>query len=272
MGRAAATALGALAFGYAFLYVPILCLVVYSFNESRLVTVWAGFSFKWYGELFRNEAILDATWLSLRIAAAVATVSTLLGLSAALALERARHFAGRALLLASLLAPLVIPEVMMGLASLLTFVSLEAAIGWPRGRGALTISIAHITFGLAYAAIVIRARLADLDPDLEAAAADLGAGPWAIFRQVTLPQLYPALAAAWLLAFTLSLDDLVIASFASGPGSSTLPLVVFSSVRLGLSPQVNALATLLIAVVAFFVAIASIALARDHSKSNRSEM
>jgi putrescine transport system permease protein len=249
-GRPGAIALGALLFGYAFLYGPIAVLLVYSFNESRLVTVWGGLSLRWYGALFADARMIEAAWLSLRIAAASATAAVVLGTAAAFALVRFGRFRGRTLFSAMLLAPLIIPEVITGLSLLLLFVSLENLIGWPAGRGAATIGLAHVTIGISYAAVVVRARLVRLDPDLDAAAADLGARPFAAFRQVTLPLLAPALAAAWLLAFTLSLDDLVVASFVTGPGASTLPIVVFSSVRLGVTPEVNALAALLVAFVA----------------------
>jgi putrescine transport system permease protein len=238
-----------MAFGYAFLYLPILTLVVYSFNASRLVTVWGGFSLRWYGELLRNEQILDAAWLSVRIAAVNATFATVLGALAAMAMERMGAFRGRSLMAGMLIAPLVMPEVITGLAMLLLFISLQQLVGQPAGRGFTTIAIAHITFSLAYATVVIRARLSALDRSVEEAALDLGATPARAFALVTVPALVPALLAAWLLAFTLSLDDLVIASFVAGPGSSTLPMVVFSKVRLGVSPQVNALATLLIVAV-----------------------
>lgn len=252
---------GALAFGYAFLYVPIALLIVYSFNASRLVTVWAGFSPRWYGELIHNAQILDAAWLSLRIAAATATVATILGTLAALALARAGRFIGRSALVGLLAGPLVMPEVILGLALLLLFVAMESALGGP-SRGAGTIVIAHVTFSMAYVAVVVRAKLADLDRSLEEAAADLGAPPATVFFRITMPLIAPALAAGWLLAFTLSLDDLVVASFVSGPGSSTLPMVVYSSVRLGVSPQINALATLLILSVAVFVGSAGWLLGR----------
>lgn len=242
----------ALAFGYAFLYVPIALLIVYSFNASRLVTVWAGFSPRWYGELFHNAQILDAAWLSLRIAAATATLATILGTLAALALARTGRFVGRSALVGLLAGPLVMPEVILGLALLLLFVAMDSVLGGP-SRGAGTIVVAHVTFSMAYVAVVVRAKLADLDRSLEEAAADLGAPPATVFLRVTAPLIAPALAAGWLLAFTLSLDDLVVASFVSGPGASTLPMVVYSSVRLGVSPQINALATLLVAAVAVLV-------------------
>jgi putrescine transport system permease protein len=245
-----------LGFGYAFLYVPIVSLIVYSFNESRLVTVWSGFSVKWYGELFHNQKILDAAWLSLRIAILNATLSTIIGTCAALALVRFRRLRTRPLLDGLVLAPLVLPEVMIGLALLLLFVNLENLIGWPQGRGMLTITIAHTSFSISFVTVVMRARLAEFDRSLEEAAMDLGAPPVKTFFLVTLPIITPALLAAWLLAFTLSIDDLIVASFTSGPGASTLPIVVYSSVRLGVSPQINALATLFVLVVGACIGIA----------------
>jgi len=237
------------AFGYAFLYLPILTLVGYSFNESDRVMVWQGFSTRWYAALLHNDQILTALWLSLRIAVMNATMATLLGLMAAYVMVRFGRFRSRALFSGMLAAPLVIPEVITGLSLLMLFIALEQAIGWPAGRGVTTITIAHITFSTAYVAVVIQSRLAQLDPSLEEAALDLGAPPWKTFLLITVPLLAPALAAGWLLGFTLSLDDVVIASFVSGPGSSTLPMVIFSKVRLGLSPEINALATLMILAV-----------------------
>ncbi len=235
--------------GFLFLYLPILVLVIYSFNESRLVTVWSGFSTKWYGELFRDRQIVDAFLLSLRIAALSATAAVALGTLAGFSLVRFGVFKGRSLLGVMVTAPLVMPEVITGLSLLLLFVALGQMLAWPSERGMLTIWIAHVTFCTAYVTVVVTARLSELDESLEEAAADLGATPLRIFRSITLPIIAPALLAGWLLAFTLSLDDLVIASFVSGPGASTLPIVVFSSVRLGVSPKINALATILIATV-----------------------
>ena len=243
--------------GYLFLYGPIASLVIYSFNASRLVTVWAGFSTRWYGELWNNEQLKGAALLSLVIAALAASLATVIGTFAALTLVRLRRFPGRTLLGGLVTAPLVMPEVITGLSMLLLFVAMEALIGWPDGRGVATIVIAHVTFTLSFVTVIVRARLTDFDRSFEEAALDLGAKPLVAFVQVTLPLIAPALAAGWLLAFSLSLDDLVITSFVSGPSSTTLPLVVFSSVRLGVSPQVNALATIVIAVVAIAVAIAS---------------
>ena len=248
--------------GFAFLYIPIIGLVVYSFNASKLVTVWGGFSTRWYGELLRDPQILGAAWISLKIAFVAATLSVILGTFAAILIVRYGRFRMRRLFMGMISAPLVMPEVITGLSLLLLFVALQNAIGWPGGRGMTTIIIAHATFGMAYAAVVIQSRLADMDRSLEEAASDLGARPIRVFFDVTLPSIAPALIAAWLLAFTLSLDDLVIASFVSGPGASTLPMVVFSKVRLGVSPDINALATLMISVVAFGVAIALAIMAR----------
>jgi putrescine transport system permease protein len=246
-----------LGLGYAFLYIPILLLILFSFNESRLVTVWGGFSARWYAELVRNDRILEAARLSLAVAALSATIATVLGGLAGLALARFQRFRLRLAFSALLAAPLVMPEVITGLSLLLLFVALDQAIGWPGQRGLTTIVIAHATFGIAYVAVIVQARLKLLDPALEEAAADLGAPPWRAFFSVTLPMLLPALAAGWLLAFTLSLDDLVIASFTSGPGATTLPMVIFSSVRLGLSPQINALASLFVVAAAVLVTVAA---------------
>ena len=244
-----------LAIGYVFLYGPIASLILYSFNASRLVTVWAGFSTHWYVELVHNEAIRRAALISLEIAVSAASGGLVLGTLAGFALQRYRRFRGRAVFGMLVTAPLVMPEVITGLSLLLLFVALEQALGWPAGRGMLTIIIAHVTLGTAYVAVVVEARLAAFDRSLEEAALDLGARPVKVFFVITLPLIAPALLAGWLLAFTLSLDDLVIASFTSGPSSTTLPMVIFSSVRLGVSPQINALATLFVAREAFTVVI-----------------
>jgi putrescine transport system permease protein len=230
--------------GMLFLWLPIASLVLYSFNASKLVTVWTGFSTQWYAALWQERAILEAAWLSLRVGIASAFLATVLGTTLALAFARHRRFPGRTLLGWLAGAPLVMPEVLLGVSLLLLFVSLEQTIGWPGGRGVLTLVIAHATVSLAYVVVIVSSRLARLDPRLEEAALDLGAGPVTAFFTVTLPLIAPAVMAGALLAFTLSLDDLVIASFVSGPGASTLPMVVYSKVRLGLSPVVNALASL----------------------------
>lgn len=246
----------ALAFGYAFLYIPIILLMVFSFNASRLVTVWGGFSTKWYSELLHNDQILSAAWFSLKIATMNATAAVVLGTLAALALVRFRHYRGRALFSTMVSAPLVMPDVILGLSSLLLFVAMDNILGWPHGRGITTITLAHITFSAAYVTIVVQSRLSQMDASLEEAAMDLGARPWKVFLLVTLPIVAPALLAGWLLAFTLSLDDLVIASFVSGPGSTTLPMVIYSSVRMGVSPQVNALATIVVVIVSLTILLA----------------
>jgi putrescine transport system permease protein len=257
------------AFGYAFLYLPILTLVAYSFNESDRVMIWQGFSTRWYASLLQDEQILGAAWLSLKIAVINATVATGLGLMAGYVMVRFGRFRTRALFSAMLAAPLVVPEVITGLSLLMLFIALQSAIGWPGARGMTTITLAHITFSTAYVAVVVQSRLAQLDPAMEEAAMDLGARPWRTFFLVTVPLLAPALVAGWLLAFTLSLDDLVIASFVSGPGASTLPMVIFSKVRLGLSPEINALATLLIAAVIIGVAVAMAIAARRAASGPR---
>jgi putrescine transport system permease protein len=241
--------LSILVFGYAFLYIPLVSVIFYSFNDSRLATVWGGFSTRWYGELFRNDQILDAMFLSLRIAATSATFATILGTMAGLILVRFGRFRGRALFSGMITAPLVMPEVITGLSLLLLFVSLQQLIGWPGQRGFSTITIAHTTFSMAYVAVVVRSRLAAMDESLEEAAMDLGCGPLRVIFDITLPLIAPAMVAGWLLAFTLSLDDLVIASFVSGPGSSTLPMYIFSKVKLGVTPDINALASLIILIV-----------------------
>lgn len=243
----------ALLFGYAFLYLPIALLVAWSFNASRMVTVWGGVSVKWYVELAHNEAFLEAGLLSLKVAATSATAALVLGTLAALALVRFGRFAGRGLFTGLVTAPLVMPEIILGLAMLLLFVALEQVVGWPDGRGFTTIAISHTTVGMAYATVVVRSRLVQTDRSLEEAAMDLGARPIKVFFLITLPVIAPSLAAAWLLAFTLSLDDVVVAQFVSGPGATTLPIQVFSSVRLGISPQVNALGTIIVAAVSVMI-------------------
>lgn len=245
-----------LAFGYAFLYIPLVSVIVYSFNDSRLATVWGGFSTRWYGELLRNEQVLDAAFLSLRVAVVTATLATLLGTMAGMALARFGRFRGRTLFSGMITSPLVMPEVITGLSLLLLFVSLQQLTGWPAQRGFSTITIAHTTFALAYVTVIVQSRLASMDESLEEAAMDLGCRPLRVVFDITLPLIAPAMVAGWLLAFTLSLDDLVIASFVSGPGGSTLPMVIFSKIRLGVTPDINALATLIIVVVSLGVVVA----------------
>jgi putrescine transport system permease protein len=235
--------------GYAFLYIPVLLLVATSFNPSRLTTVITGFSLRWYVSLWQNEKLIEAAGLSLRIAALSATGAAVLGTLAGYALARFGRFRGRGLFASLLSARLVLPDVLVGLSLLLLFVQMEQTIGWPAGRGALTITLAHISVSLSYVAVVVEARLADAGTELEDAALDLGASPAKAFFLVTLPLLGPALLSGWLLAFTLSLDDLVVATFTSGPGASTLPMVVFSALRLGVTPELNALATVILLIV-----------------------
>jgi len=242
-------AVGMLGFGYAFLYLPLALVMVYSFNESRLVTVWGGFSTKWWSALFANEAMLRAAWLSLRIALVSASLAAVIGLAAGYALARAPRFPGRSLFGGLVIAPMVMPEVVMGISMLLLFVGAERLFGGP-DRGFLTITLAHVTFSISFVAIVVQARLADFDRSLEEAAMDLGATPWVTFLTVTLPLIAPAVGSGWLLAFTLSLDDLILTQFVAGAQSQTLPMRVYSSVRLGVDPQINVLATVVVMVAA----------------------
>ena len=253
-----------LAAGLCFLYGPIASVILFSFNESKLVTVWAGFSTKWYAALFENEQILSAAALSLRIGLVSGVLAVILGTMVAVVMSRFGPFRGRALLSGLATAPLVMPEVITGLSLLLLFVAMEQAVGWPAGRGVTTIVIAHTTFSLAYVAVIVQSRLVGMDRSIEEAALDLGARPAKVFFVITLPLILPALVSGFLLAFTLSLDDLVIASFVSGPGASTLPMVIYSKVRLGLSPEINALATLMVVVVALGVGAAGFLMARAH--------
>ena len=246
-----------LCFGFAFLYIPIVLVIIYSFNDSKLVTVWGGWSVRWYAELFNNENILNAALLSFRIAAITATFATIFGTMAGLILARLRQFRGRMLFTGMIASPLVMPEVITGLSLLLLFVSLQNFIGWPSQRGMNTITIAHITFSMAYVAVIIQSRLTEINESLEEAAMDLGAKPARVIWDITLPIILPAMVSGWLLAFTLSLDDLVISSFVSGPGATTLPMLIFSKVRLGVSPDINALATILILMVTVGVCIAA---------------
>lgn len=257
--------------GLVFLYVPILSMVIFSFNNSRLVTVWDAAhspTLKWYFALLSNGQILRAAWLSIRVAATTATGAVVLGTLVGIVLARFGPFRGRTLLSAMTTAPLVMPEVITGLSLLLLFVALEQLIGWPRGRGVLTIILAHITFTMSYVAVVVQSRLAGFDESLEEAAMDLGARPVTVFFRITLPLILPAIASGWLLAFTLSWDDVVVSQFVAGPASTTLPMVIFSKVRLGVSPDVNALATLMVLVVALGIGVSSLWM---HSVTKRRE-
>jgi putrescine transport system permease protein len=235
--------------GYLFLYLPIVLLVIYSFNESKLVTVWSGFSTRWYGALLDDDELITAAWLSIRIALLTATAAVVLGTIGGFVLARFGRFRFFTLFAAMINAPLVMPEVIIGISMLLLFVQMEQVFGWPQGRGMATIWIGHVTLCVSYVAIIVQSRVKELDRALEEAAMDLGATPGKIFFVITLPLISQALLAGWLLSFTLSLDDLVLTAFLSGPGSTTLPMVVFSRVRLGLNPEMNALATLFIASV-----------------------
>jgi putrescine transport system permease protein len=258
--------LTALVLGFAFLYVPILSMIVYSFNESRLVTVWGGFSVKWYGELFGNRQMLEAAWLSLRIATVTATGAVIIGTLAGLVLARFGRFKARTLFAGMVTAPLVMPEVITGLSLLLLFVALAPLPFVPDTRGFTTITIAHITLTMSYVTVVVQSRLSTLDDSLEEAAMDLGARPTKVFMLITLPIIAPAMISGWLLAFTLSLDDLVIASFTSGPSTNTLPMMIFSTVRRGVTPQINALATIMVAIVTIFVIITGVTMARQERR------
>ncbi|TAK47688.1 MAG: ABC transporter permease [Xanthobacteraceae bacterium] len=253
LNRLSAFNLTALAAGLAFLYLPIAVLVIYSFNASKLVTVWGGWSLRWYAGLLDDRAMLEAAWMSLRVAFVSATAATVLGTLAAVALSRAGRFAGRTLFSGMLYAPLVLPEVITGLALLLLFVALDA------GRGFWTVTLAHTTLTMCFVAVVVQARLGGIDRSLEEAAMDLGCAPARAFIAVTLPLIAPAVAAGWMLAFTLSLDDLVIASFTTGPGATTLPIRIYSEVRLGIRPEINAICTLMIALVSVAIVAASLA-------------
>lgn len=255
-----------LVIGLLFLYLPMFVLVVYSFNASRLVSVWAGFSTEWYGALLQDQQLLSAVWMSLRIAFYSASMAVCIGTLASFVMTRFQRFRGRTMLSSMITAPLVMPEVITGLSLLLLFVQMAQLIGWPQDRGMATIWIAHTTFCSAYVAVVVSARLREVDRSIEEAAMDLGATPLKTFFIITIPMIAPALVSGWLLAFTLSLDDLVIASFVSGPGATTLPMVVFSSVRLGVSPKINALATIIIVTVSIVAFIAWYLVQRSEEK------
>jgi putrescine transport system permease protein len=239
--------------GYGFLYIPIACLMVFSFNDSTLMTSWSGFSWRWYGALFQDQALLSAAKLSLLIATLTATAAVVIGTWAGYVLARMGRFRGFGLYIGMLSAPLVMPEVVLGISLLLMFVEMSKLFGWPDGNGLFTIWVGHVTLCTAYVAVIIQSRVRDLDRSLEEAALDLGASPLRVFFLITLPLIAPALLSAWLLSFTLSLDDVVVASFLSGPGYTTLPLEVFSRVRLGLKPEINALATLFMVAVGVVV-------------------
>lgn len=250
-----------LVLGFSFLYLPILLLVIFSFNESRLVTVWGGFSTKWYSEMWQNQGLIDAAWVTLRVGLLSATIATVLGTMAALALSRHKRFAGRTLFSGMIYAPLVMPEVITGLSLLLLFVAIDFA------RGFWAVTLAHITFSMCFVAVVVQSRLVTFDRSLEEAASDLGCPPAKTFFVITLPVIAPAIIAGWMLAFTLSLDDLVIASFTSGPGATTLPMKIYSQVRLGVTPEINAVCTILLGLVTSGVLIASYLMRKEQQRS-----
>jgi putrescine transport system permease protein len=256
----------ALALGFGFLYLPIAVLVAYSFNFSRLVTIWGGFSTRWYVALLENDKFRDAALTSLEIAVMAASIALVLGTCAGLAMNRFTRFRGRLLFGFMLMAPLVVPEVILGLSLLLLFVAAQGVLGWPASRGIVTVTIAHATLTACFVAVLVRAQLASFDRTLEEAALDLGARPFAVLWRITLPGISPALVSGWLLAFTLSLDDLIVASFVSGPSATTQPMAVYSSVRIGVTPEINALATLFLAVVGATVALAFWLMARQERR------
>ncbi len=259
---------GILALGFGFLYLPILLLMLYSFNSSRLATVWAGFSVKWYGELFRDRQLLEAAWVSLKIAFWTATAAMVIGTMAAMAMTRFKRFPGKTLFGALVTAPLVMPEVIIGLSILLMLVSMGGLFGLP-SKGVVAIWMAHVTFTISFVTVVVSSRLQELDRSLEEAAMDLGANRLKVFFLITLPIIAPALVSGWLLAFTLSLDDVVIASFVAGPNSTTLPMKIFSSVRLGVSPKINALATLMVLAVSIAAFVGWWLMARADKRRQR---
>lgn len=252
--------------GYAFLYVPILTVIIFSFNESKLVTTWSHFSLKWYASLWNNEGLLGSILTSFHIAAITATIAVILGTLSALIMVRFGKFKGRTLFSGLISAPLIMPDIITGLAMLMLFVATEKLIGWPSHRGIITITIAHITLATAYTYLVVKARLQEFDLSLEEAALDLGAKPLKVFMIITLPLIAPSLVSGWLLSFALSLDDLVIASFLSGPGATTLPMLIFSSIRLGVNPEINALATIIVGIISLAVLIAGIIIYHQQKK------
>jgi len=269
MNRKPAFLLTCLWLGLAFFYIPIFSMIVYSFNKSRLVTVWGGFSTQWYGKLFANHQIIDAALLSLRIALVSATFATILGTMAGIALSRFGRFRGRTLFSGFVTAPLILPEVITGISMLLLFILMAQWIGWPGKRGFTTVTLAHITFSMTYVTTIVQSRLSSMDASIEEAAQDLGSKPWQVLKDVTLPIIFPAIMSGWLLAFTISLDDVVITSFTTGPGATTLPILIWSKVKLGVTPDINALATLIIVVVGFCVAVAGFIMSRAELRRQR---
>ncbi|MGB5871879.1 MAG: ABC transporter permease subunit [Albidovulum sp.] len=253
-------------FGFAFLYIPILSMIVYSFNNSRLATVWGGFSTKWYGKLLDNQRVLDAAILSIEIAVLSATIATILGTMAGIALARFRRFRGRTLFSGLVTAPLIMPEVITGISSLIFFILLAEYVGWPSQRGFTTVTLAHITFSMTFVTTVVHSRLSQADVAVEEAAMDLGSRPWQVMKDITLPIISPAILSGWLLAFTISLDDVVITNFTTGPGTTTLPILIWSKVKLGVTPDINALATIIVCIVAIGVVLAGIIMNRAEKR------
>ncbi len=269
MNRRPIFLISCLCFGFAFFYIPILSMIVFSFNRSRLATVWGGFSTQWYGKLFQNAQIIKAAVLSLEIALLSATIATILGTMAGIALARFRGFRGRTLFSGLVTAPLIMPEVITGISSLMLFIMMAKWIGWPGSRGFTTITIAHITFSMTYVTTIVQSRLSSMDISVEEAAMDLGSKPWQVLKDVTLPIISPAIVSGWLLAFTISLDDVVITNFTTGPGATTLPILIWSKVKLGVTPDINALATLIILIVSAGVACAGLLMHRAEKRRER---
>ena len=255
--------------GFAFFYIPIFSMIFFSFNRSRLATVWGGFSTGWYWKLFANRQVINAALLSLEVALVSATVATILGTMAGIALARFRRFRGRTLFSGFVTAPLIMPEVITGISMLMLFILMGQYIGWPGKRGFTTVTIAHITFSLTFVTTIVQSRLTSMDISIEEAAMDLGSKPWQVLKDVTLPVIAPAIMSGWLLAFTISLDDVVITNFTTGPGATTLPILIWSKVRLGVTPDINALATIVIVIVGICVGIAGIAMNRAERRRER---
>ncbi len=273
MNRRPVFLISILCFGFAFLYIPILSMMVFSFNNSRLATVWGGFSTKWYGKLLENDKVINAAILSLEIALISATVATILGTMAGIALARFKRFRGRTLFSGLVTAPLIMPEVITGISSLIFFILiaeiLKQVFGWQTQRGFTTVTLAHITFSMTFVTTVVQSRLIQADIAIEEAAMDLGSRPWQVMRDITLPIISPAILSGWLLAFTISLDDVVITNFTTGPGTTTLPILIWSKVKLGVTPDINALATITVMIVGIGVAIAGILLNRAEKRRDR---
>jgi len=262
MKRSPVFLISVLCFGFAFFYIPILSMIFFSFNESRLATVWGGFSTKWYVALWKNKQVMTALILSVQIALLSATFATILGTMAGVALARFRKFRGRTFFSGMVNAPLIMPEVITGISMLMLFILMAETVGWPGARGFTTITLAHITFAMVYVTTIVHSRMLSADRSIEEAAMDLGSRPWQVMRDVTLPVISPAILSGWLLAFTISLDDVVISSFVTGPGYTTLPLLIWSKVKLGVTPDINALATIIVVTVAVVVAVAGTVMAR----------